>query len=214
MENHKAFIDVSCEDGLSSNSDSFESFSTKLLKGFIEPQILEILKNYCLLSAMTSYKPEVSDGLVPGAHSGYSDTLFESLLEKYWPEIERVLNLGPLWPTFSYYRVYRPGEILKPHRDRSSCELTCTFCIGFDYQSSDFDWPIYTESLDGPVLLSPGDMLIFKGVEAKHWREEFRAPLGSWHAQASFHFVRREGPYSEFKFDKRAMLGLPKFGTD
>jgi len=67
----------------------------------------------------------------------------------------------------------------------------------------------YVEDRDGrqeAVALERGDILLYKGAERPHWREPFD---GEWQIQVFLHFVRKGGPYEEFKYDKRPCLGAP-----
>ena len=57
------------------------------------------------------------------------------------------------------------------------------------------------------VLLSPGDMLIYRGCEMEHWREAFE---GETCAQVFLHY--NDASYEEAeknKYDGRPFLGLP-----
>ena len=55
-----------------------------------------------------------------------------------------------------------------------------------------------------PLLLGPGDCLIYRGCEVRHWREAF---AGNYQAQAFVHYVDQDGPYAKYKYDTRPMLG-------
>jgi hypothetical protein len=44
-----------------------------------------------------------------------------------------------LFPTYAYARWYAPGDELKIHRDRDSCEISATITLGFEGSP----WPIY-----------------------------------------------------------------------
>ena len=55
-----------------------------------------------------------------------------------------------------------------------------------------------------PALLSPGDCVIYRGCEVRHWREAFQ---GNHQAQAFIHYVDQDGPYARYRFDTRLMLG-------
>ena len=52
--------------------------------------------------------------------------------------------------------------------------------------------------------MNPGDMVVYKGAELKHWREPFK---GNNHAQVFLHYTK-EGK-QDYKFDQRLALGLP-----
>jgi len=74
---------------------------------------------------------------------------------------------------------------------------------------ADYEWPIIIEN--DKVVLEPGDLVCYKGIELEHWREKFNAPENSWHSQAFLHYVDINGPFSEYKYDKRPHLAfLPK----
>ena len=56
------------------------------------------------------------------------------------------------------------------------------------------------------AMLDRGDAILSRGCECPQWRGEFD---GDYHCQGFFHFVDRNGPYSEWRFDKRPALGRP-----
>jgi hypothetical protein len=89
------------------------------------------------------------------------------------------------------------AELVK-HKDRPSCEISVTIMIGSDKTK----WPIFIEG--NSIELNEGDAVIYLGCELEHWRDEFK---GDWHAQVFMHYVDQNGPYSDFKFDKRIILG-------
>lgn len=101
--------------------------------------------------------------------------------------------------TYNYYRVYKKGDVLHKHKDRESCEISITVCIGFD---ADDAWPIYITDNFGnntSVILNPGDIMIYDGVHLEHWRDEFK---GSFQVQAFLHYVDQHGQFAEHKDDK------------
>lgn len=130
--------------------------------------------------------------------------LFDSLLAQLTPHIEERTGLN-LYPTYAYARWYHPGDELKIHRDREACEITVTLNLGFEGEQ----WPIYVgtdeekqnyEKIDMQV----GDAVIFRGQELYHWREKYTE--GQWQAQVFLHYVDKNGPHAEWKFDKRTHL--------
>jgi hypothetical protein len=143
---------------------------------------------------------------------------FDSLLEQLLPYVERASGKR-LYPTYAYARMYKPGEVLKLHRDRPSCEISLTLTLGFDGEI----WPIYmakegddTDTLvtddkginhyikePTKVLMNVGDAVLYRGCEVFHWRDEFK---GKYQAQVFLHYVDANGPYSEYKYDKREKL--------
>jgi hypothetical protein len=159
-----------------------------------------------IISPFTEYFGVWTDHQVPNTYSHYADIAMETLLVKLHPLMEKTTNLK-LSPNYSYARIYKKGDILKRHKDRFSCEISTTLFLGGD------EWPIYLEpsgenGLKGiKVNLKHGDMLIYKGNELEHWREEFK---GENCAQVFLHYnnLATEGS-KENLFDKRMHLGLP-----
>lgn len=132
----------------------------------------------------------------------YSPIFFESLMVKIQQLVE--VKVGKkLYPCYSYGRIYYENSMLPKHRDRPPGEYGVTICI-----EKDIDWPIHFE-IDGEVKsyeLEPGDICIYKGIEYMHWREKY---TGKKHTQCFLVYVDANGPYSEWKYDKRPALCMP-----
>jgi hypothetical protein len=152
---------------------------------------------------MQDFTPDTDQ--VVGAHAKYSDPCMETMLLKLHPLMEANTGLE-LYPTYSFHRVYRPGDELVKHTDRPSCEISCTLCFNYNYADESYSWPIY---IDGnPVSLEPGDLVIYRGCDLDHWRNKFIGSESDWHVQGFFHYVDKNGPYDDYKFDRRENLGL------
>jgi hypothetical protein len=78
-----------------------------------------------------------------------------------------------------------------------------TLCLGGDLR-----WPFWLEGPNGIVKLelSPGDGLLYRGIECTHWREAFE---GTRLAQVFLHYVDQNGPHADWKFDKRKGTSSP-----
>lgn len=138
----------------------------------------------------------VEEKQVPGSRGFYKELLFEKLLEHLLPTIEAHTGCQ-LFKTYSYARQYEIGHELKPHRDRSACEITATLALGAEGEV----WPIWVEDrakVNHSFWLRAGDALIFRGMELKHWREENRYGPCS---QVFLHYVDRNGPCARYKDD-------------
>lgn len=137
------------------------------------------------------------DGQVPGTPCSYGDLMMDGLLITLLPRIEEASGLK-LFPTYSYFRVYKRGDVLARHFDRPACEISVTLCLGFEQGSA---WPIWIESPNGtvPVNLAAGDAVLYRGTECFHWRDAFE---GDCQAQVFLHYVDQNGPFAEWKFDK------------
>jgi hypothetical protein len=55
------------------------------------------------------------------------------------------------------------------------------------------------------ATLELGDVCFYEGTKMNHWREPFE---GNECYQLFIHYVRKNGKYSDFKFDKRSNLGF------
>jgi len=192
--------------GKNKNQKLFDINGYVLVRDAISKDLCDFISQYALFDEIQDFTP---DGMqVPDAHSKYGDPAMESLLLKLQPLMEENTGLT-LHPTYSYYRVYRNGDELKKHTDRESCEISCTLCFNYSYDSNEYNWPIF---VDGHKLdLKPGDLAIYKGTEKEHWRNKFNIPVqNSFHIQGFFHYVNANGPYSQFKFDGRNAIGKIK----
>lgn len=166
----------------------------------LDASSLEFFHRYALTRA-SSGTMSFHDPQMPGTPSAYADPFMDMLLERLRPAVEHVTGLN-LFPTYSLFRVYRRGDVLKPHRDRPACEVSMTLNLGC---SSDKPWPIWIVGPMGKasVALRPGDGLVYRGCDCDHWREAF---AGDYSAQAFLHYVSQDGPNAEWKFDKRPSL--------
>ena len=151
---------------------------------------------------------EGQDEQIPNTYSQYANMAFETLLLKLQPVMEKTTGLK-LYPNYTYARIYKPGDELKRHKDRFSCEISTTLNLGGD------KWPIFIEpsqkeGMKGvSVNLQPGDMLVYRGNILEHWREPFE---GKNCAQVFLHYNNSKTKGSkENMFDKRPHLGLPSW---
>lgn len=185
-----------------------KDFKTKgycVVKSAISEELREFITQYALFDEMNDFSIG-TDWMVPTAHSKYSDCAMESLLIKLQPLLEKESGLT-LLPTYSYYRVYRNGDSLEPHYDRDSCEISCTVSFDFSYDHTSFEWPIFINK--ERIVLNPGDLACYRGVELNHWREKLvHEDPNVWHVQGFFHYVDANGPYKEWAYDKRSNIGI------
>ena len=134
-----------------------------------------------------------------GAYSCYGDMMFDTLLVSATGKMNEYTGLE-LNPQYSYFRLYEKESVLKKHKDRESCEISTTLCLGYN---SHYNWPLY---IDGKSIeLEPGDMVIYKGCDVEHWREPFE---GLNHAQVFLHYNDKNGKYKHQILDGRNMIGL------
>jgi hypothetical protein len=138
------------------------------------------------------------DMLCPNSPAFYG--IFNDEALEWLPTIEKLVD-KQLHPTYTYSRIYTQDEVLFAHKDRAACEYSITLTLKYDEKI----WPFWIETSSGniEVLLDVGDILIYNGVNNKHWRDALE---GKFHYQAFLHFVDKDGPLAEYRFD-----GKPKF---
>jgi len=140
----------------------------------------------------------VSDDQVPETPALYGEPCMEELLLTLLPSIEEASDLS-LYPTYSYLRLYKRGDVLGRHVDRPACEISVSLSLGYE---ADSPWPLWIEGPAGVsgVQMEPGDGLLYRGTECFHWREAFS---GTRVAQVFLHYVDRNGVNAGWKGDKR-----------
>jgi len=181
----------------------FERDRYVVLPSLLKEPTLSQFYRYARKTAMAG-RMGSGDDQVPGTPCSYGDFMMDGLLNTLLPGIEESSGLK-LFPTYSYFRVYKKGDTLAKHTDRSSCEISVTLCLGFEEGKS---WPIWIEGSRGTssLNLEAGDGLLYRGRECPHWREAFE---GVSLAQVFLHYVDQNGPCAEWKFDKgRSTAGL------
>jgi hypothetical protein len=169
----------------------------------IEPALADFFWSY-VHTQFASLLLSSGDVQVPHTPSGYGDPAFDGLLEFLRPQVEERCGLA-LYPTYSYFRLYKRGDVLRRHRDRPACEISVTVNLG---QTPADPWPIHVEGAAGPYAahLAPGDALLYRGCDCFHWRDAYR---GARLAQVFLHYVDRNGPHAVEKFDRRKTLMRP-----
>jgi hypothetical protein len=199
---------------MNENVEHFKKNKFCIIRSALSKEMHELLTQYALFDEMQGFHPEgsgpaLNDIRVANAHSRYGDPAMEALLLQLHKLIQENTGLE-LFPTYSYFRVYRPGDVLPSHTDRPACEVSMTLCFGFNY-GGEYKWPIYLDGAEAD--LHPGDLAIYRGVEIPHWRETFNPPSSDgWHVQGFFHYVDANGPNASWKYDQRQHIGEFKHG--
>ena len=171
----------------------------------LKKQACKILKDSGYFSPLEEIYGTWGDPQVKDTYSVYGDVLMDTILQNNMKLVERKTKLK-LQPNYSYARIYKKGDILERHKDRSSCEISTTMSLGGD------DWPIYLEpsgkeGMKGiKVDLKPGDMLVYSGCELEHWRNKFKKNSCT---QVFLHYNIKNT--NKELFDGRGKLGLPSW---
>jgi hypothetical protein len=182
--------------------EEFKKNGYVVVKNAVNKELCDFVTQYTLFDEMQDFQTD--GGQVPNAHAKYADPAMETMLLHLHSLIEKNTGLE-LHPTYSFYRVYRNGDELIPHKDRPSCEISCTVCFNYSYDDSKYTWPIYMDGYE--ANLKPGDLVIYRGIELEHWRKPFDIQENAWHVQGFFHYVNKNEPNAEWKFDKRSSVG-------
>ena len=177
------------------------------LKDFLPLHTCQELTNE--LNNLVKEQKTVNDPQCPLSQAVHGALAFDKLLETCLPYFEQASGLK-LYPTYSYARLYnQQGEELKNHRDRPACEISATITLGFEGNV----WSIYMgdheDKTNGTKIdMAIGDAVMYRGCDKYHWREPYFE--GKWQAQVFLHYVDVNGPYAEWKYDKRESLGISK----
>ena len=205
-----------------SNVQLFEKNGYVYLKDFLNLTNCQELT--AELNRLVAENKTTKDEQCPLSEAIHGTVTFDKLLEDLLPHFEKHCG-KKLYPTYSYARLYKPGEELKVHRDRPACEISATVTLGF----SGKQWAIYMADADekgevitsveyeqnkshkvtnvSEILMNVGDAVLYRGMDKVHWRNKFE---GDWQAQVFLHYVDADGKHADQKFDGRESLGLPK----
>lgn len=187
------------------NPEIFEVNGCVLLKNFIDQQTIYVVSQYLENKILRGEWSETQKGNDPiSKYFYYADPLIEVLLKASQNAVEEVTG-KQLLPTYSYARIYQPGEALLPHTDRPSCEVSVTVNVASKGEIS----PIYTQfNSNDPEkhILNPGDAVIYKGCEVMHWRRPLKND--QLNVQFMLHYVDKNGPNAKYEKDNRPSYGM------
>lgn len=142
---------------------------------------------------------ENEDG-VSGSITRYNYPKYKDIFYYVKSVVETVIG-ERLYPTYYFDRFYFSETYLKKHIDRPSCEISVSMNIS---NTTGVDWPISFEH-DGEIYdftCDPGDCVLYKGMELPHWRNKLICPEGSYYHQIFFHYVRADGYYLQYAYDR------------
>tara|TARA_R100001510_G_C7599854_1_gene166803 strand:+ start:380 stop:919 length:540 start_codon:yes stop_codon:yes gene_type:complete len=153
------------------------------IKNFFDKKELLILKEYCKQKILE--ENFVSDTQSPICPSFYKDSLMNTFLFLKKERAEKEAGLK-LFQTYSFWRYYIYGSILKTHTDRPECEISITAPI----YNCGVKWPIHMNNKW--INIKVGDALMYLGHDVPHGRKPFK---GLDNPQVFFHYVDRNGPF-------------------
>lgn len=188
---------------MTNTAEIFETKGCVQVNGFVDSETIATISQYFENKIKRGeWQPKDGDPTTELAY--YADPLIEVMLLRCKEAVENVCG-KQLIPTYSYSRVYQPGEDLRPHVDRPSCEVSVTINVANSGEVS----PIYMQYAENHVSehrLNPGDAVIYKGCEARHWRLPMKP--GQLNVQFMLHYVDENGPNSSYAKDGRASYAM------
>ena len=187
---------------MSTSKEYFDKNGYVVLNGALSKDECDILTKH--MFTLFEQGKLIRDEQCPLSDAVYGDPLFDEILQKFAGPIGAAVGKD-LLPTYTYARIYRPGEVLKKHTDRPACEISATMTLGYDSKPI---WPIFfDEEKEIPVTLNEGELAVYKGCDIVHWRPPFK---GQWHVQVFLHYVDANGPHKDEYKDRRPDFGIQK----
>jgi hypothetical protein len=152
-------------------AQQFQDNGYVVLRKVVGRNLCNFLCDYFFLLKSNGWTSQ-EDPQVPGTDVIYGADAFETLMARLTQPLSRTLGID-LYPTYSFARIYKPGDVLKPHKDRKSCEISATLHLG---NKSNYLWPIFIQNRKGrdiEVALEVGDALVYRGPELSGRRCSF-----------------------------------------
>ena len=168
-----------------------------VIDNFIPEEKARELHNYFKEEAAKNPEAFTHDPQCPKSLAMYDFRWFVELLIDKVPFMSEILE-EPMFPTYSYARIYANQEVLKKHKDRHACEVSVTLHL----DSDGTEWPIWFTKPNGEQVsysLKSGQAAIYLGMISEHWRDAFQ---GQEYAQVFLHYVRGRGENWMCYFDK------------
>lgn len=121
------------------------------------------------------------------------------VMKRIQPVLENLID-EELIPSYWFSTTYHNKGWMNCHTDRPSCEISVTMNI-----CGDVAWPIKLKDLEGnkqSVVTPIGCGLVYLGTEVEHWRSPMRTHKNDKFMQLFLHFVRKNGKYADYAYDK------------
>ncbi len=186
------------------NNSTFDNQGVVIVKGAINPApfIQEVPKyGYTKYKDGLLYDQSSEASQVAGSRETYCRPDYEEIHKCDIRLIVEKTIGRKVYPTYHFDRFYLSNQSLHPHVDRPACEISVSLMIDTTLNQQ---WPLYVLSSDMNVSennLNAGDILIYKGFECIHWRDNM--PRGNHiHHQAFFHYVLQDGNFAHFAFER------------
>ena len=124
------------------NVKNFKDSGYLIIPKILSKELLDFIGIYAYNRARIEGVQSI-DNQVPNTPSFLYDYIMENLSDFLLPRIESIIGMK-LLPTYTYFRVYKAGDILEKHTDRPSCEISISLCL----RKKGNIWPIYVNNTD------------------------------------------------------------------
>ena len=169
-----------------------------LIDNFIKPEEAKHFYDELLRAYHKCPNDFAKDSFCPKSLGVFDMWQFVELLVEKIPQIASIVG-EPVFPTYSYARMYKHGEVLPKHIDRGACELSITLHLGSD----GVEWPIWMETPNKEqvaISLKPGQAVLYLGALILHWRDMYD---GDDYRQVFLHYVKARGVNKKYYFDRK-----------
>jgi hypothetical protein len=151
-----------------------------------------------------NFEKEDSNIIHGKSFSRYGEPKFKNIHYEVKNKLE-IIMAEKLYPTYYFDRFYFPHTKMTKHVDREACEISVSLNIS---QNLPNPWALWfdmgNEVLD--CYTKPGDGVLYRGMEVPHWRDRMEGNKNSYCHQIFLHYVRADGHFLEYAFDKGTKL--------
>ena len=108
----------------------FDGRKYVVCRAMLQEPALSLYYKYARKQASAG-RMDPGDEQVPNTPNAYGDLFMDGLLNDLVPLVQHATG-RMVFPTYSYLRVYKTGDVLVRHSDRAACEISVTLCLGYD----------------------------------------------------------------------------------
>jgi hypothetical protein len=160
-----------------------------VVRGLVDPAPLAGLRSYYRALVAGGWV-RLGDGQVPVRYRAHDEPAARWVQRRLAGLVAGIAG-EPLKPSYAYFVSYLAGAVLPPHRDRAQCAVSVSLLVDHTPEPGGASpWPLWLEAPGGravPVALGPGDGLVYRGTELRHWREAL--PEGHTQTSLLLHYV-------------------------
>jgi hypothetical protein len=170
---------------------SYRSQRYAAVRGLIHSLQLAALKRY-YRALVESGQLQRGDRQVPLRYAEHNEPMAR-VLHRALTGLVSELAGEALQPSYAYFAAYLPGAVLRPHRDRSQCEVSISLLLDYaPVPEGASPWPLYIEDSRAPggsaaIYQCPGDGILYRGGELTHYRHAL--PEGHLSTSLFLHYV-------------------------